>query len=68
MTLFGGLGGPLLLMVPLNEAFYAVVPGLLLFATLAFLLGDRLRRFAAGLAKGEGMAGMTAVFAARARR
>ena len=58
VTLFGGLAGALLLMVSSNEAFSALVPGLLLFATLVFLLGDRLRRVAAGLANGEGMAGV----------
>jgi uncharacterized membrane protein YfcA len=42
-TAFGGLAGSLLLLVSSNEAFSAVVPFLLAFATLAFAFGDRLQ-------------------------
>ncbi len=45
-TLGGRLLGSLLLLVSSNEAFGAVVPFLLAFATLAFALGDRLRAWA----------------------
>lgn len=47
ITLAGGLAGSLLLLVSSNEAFSVVVPFLLLAATLAFLLGDRIRAWAA---------------------
>ena len=47
ITLAGGLSGSLLLLVSSNEAFSVVVPFLLLAATLAFLLGDRIRAWAA---------------------
>ena len=47
ITLAGGLAGSLLLLVSSNEAFSVVVPFLLLAATLAFLLGDRIRNWAA---------------------
>lgn len=42
----GGLGGSLLLLVFSNEAFAAVVPFLLAFATLAFAFGDRVQAWA----------------------
>lgn len=47
VTLVGGLAGSLLLTVSSNEAFSVVVPFLLFGATLAFLYGDRFRRWAA---------------------
>jgi uncharacterized membrane protein YfcA len=47
ITLAGGLVGSLLLLVSSNETFSVVVPFLLLAATLAFLLGDRIRAWAA---------------------
>ena len=47
ITLAGGLAGSLLLLVSSNEAFAAIVPFLLLAATLAFLFGDRIRAWAA---------------------
>ncbi|WP_373090096.1 sulfite exporter TauE/SafE family protein [Sneathiella sp.] len=47
VTLAGGLLGSLLLTVSSNKAFSAVVPFLLLGATLAFLFGDRFRVWAA---------------------
>uniref|UniRef100_UPI00263586DA sulfite exporter TauE/SafE family protein n=1 Tax=Amaricoccus sp. TaxID=1872485 RepID=UPI00263586DA len=47
ITLLGGLAGSLLLLVSSNEAFSAIVPFLLLAATLTFLHGDRLRDWAA---------------------
>ena len=50
VTLAGGLAGALLLMVSSNELFSKIVPGLLLFATLVFLFGERLRGLASGLA------------------
>lgn len=43
MTLLGGLGGSLLLLVSSNEAFSMVVPFLLLLATAAFAFGDRIQ-------------------------
>ncbi|KKL23669.1 hypothetical protein LCGC14_2423070 [marine sediment metagenome] len=43
ITLSGGAVGSGLLLVSSNEAFSIVVPFLLLAATLAFLLGDRIR-------------------------
>ncbi len=58
VTLAGGLAGSLLLMVSSNEVFARIVPGLLLFATLVFLFGDRLRRAGARSGTGEGTAGM----------
>lgn len=47
ITLFGGLVGSLLLLVSSNAAFSAIVPFLLLGATLAFLFGERIRAWAA---------------------
>lgn len=62
VTLAGGLVGALLLMVSTDAAFSAIVPGLLLMATLAFLFGDRLRALAAHhAARREGMGGLFAV-------
>ena len=63
VTLAGGLAGSLLLMVSSNELFSKIVPGLLLFATLVFLFGDRLRQIAAGWGSGEGLAGTQGLFA-----
>ena len=63
VTLAGGLAGSLLLMVSSNELFSKIVPGLLLFATLAFLFGERLRQIAAGWGSGEGLAGTLGLFA-----
>ena len=47
LTLAGGLAGSLLLLVSSNAAFSAIVPFLLLVATLAFLFGERIRDWAA---------------------
>ena len=47
VTLAGGLAGSLLLTVSSNQAFSVVVPFLLFGATLAFLYGDRFRKWAA---------------------
>lgn len=47
LTVAGGLVGSLLLLVSSNAAFSAIVPFLLLAATLAFLFGDRIRDWAA---------------------
>jgi len=47
VTLAGGLIGSLLLLVSSNEAFSAVVPFLLLAATLVFLFGESIRHWAA---------------------
>lgn len=47
-TVVGGLIGSLLLLVSSNEAFSAVVPFLLAFATLAFAFGDRAQAWARG--------------------
>lgn len=52
ITLVGGLVGSGLLMVSSNATFAAIVPFLLLAATLAFLYGDRVRAFAARHRKG----------------
>ncbi|HET9069462.1 MAG TPA: sulfite exporter TauE/SafE family protein [Amaricoccus sp.] len=64
LTLAGGLAGSLLLLVSSDEAFSAVVPFLLLAATLAFLFGDRIRDWAArhrgGIAP-QGAAGLLLV-------
>ena len=46
ITLLGGFVGSGLLIVSSNAAFSAVVPFLLLGATLAFLFGDRIRQWA----------------------
>lgn len=51
ITLLGGLVGSLLLLVSSNEAFSLVVPFLLFFATTAFLLGPRVRDWAARKSK-----------------
>ena len=45
-TAFGGFLGSLLLLISTNEAFSAVVPFLLLAATLAFAFGERLQGWA----------------------
>lgn len=47
ITLVGGLAGAGLLMLSSNATFAAIVPFLLLAATLAFLYGDRVRALAA---------------------
>ena len=47
VTIVGGLIGSLLLLISSNGAFSIVVPFLLLAATLAFLLGDKVRKWAA---------------------
>lgn len=62
VTLAGGLAGSLLLMVSSNEMFSTIVPVLLLFATLVFLFGDRLRRLVSGLAAGEGATAAAGLF------
>ncbi len=46
LTAAGGLIGSLLLLVSSDAAFSAVVPFLLLLATLAFAFGDRVQRWA----------------------
>ncbi|WP_294229928.1 sulfite exporter TauE/SafE family protein [uncultured Shimia sp.] len=51
VTLAGGLAGSLLLLVSSNEVFSYVVPFLLLFATTAFLLGEKLQAWAQEKAK-----------------
>ncbi|MDO9638863.1 MAG: sulfite exporter TauE/SafE family protein [Pseudotabrizicola sp.] len=64
ITLAGGLVGSGLLLVSSNEAFSLVVPFLLLGATLAFLFGDRVRKWAAAKARevsSEGAMGLFAV-------
>jgi uncharacterized membrane protein YfcA len=66
LTLAGGLAGSLLLLVSSNAAFSAVVPFLLLAATLAFLFGDRIRDWAArhrGGVRPQGAAGLLLVSA-----
>jgi uncharacterized membrane protein YfcA len=64
ITLAGGSVGSGLLLVSSNEAFSAVVPFLLLAATLAFLFGDRIRALAAARSRAvtaEGALGLFAV-------
>jgi len=64
ITLLGGFAGSGLLLVSSNEAFSLVVPFLLLFATLAFLFGDRIRAWAAArsqAARPEGAVGLFVV-------
>ena len=64
ITLVGGLVGSSLLLVSSNEAFSMVVPFLLLGATLAFLFGHKIRRWAASKARvvsSEGVLGLFAV-------
>jgi len=46
VTLIGGLVGSLLLLVSSKEAFSAIVPLLLLMATLVFAFGDRIQALA----------------------
>ena len=59
ITLAGGLAGALLLLVSSDRAFTIVVPGLLLFATLAFQFSGRIARFASRHAmKPEGAVGL----------
>lgn len=64
ITLAGGATGSGLLLISSNDAFAAMVPFLLLAATLAFLLGKRIRNFAAAHARAvtpEGALGLFAV-------
>ncbi|MCW1935059.1 sulfite exporter TauE/SafE family protein [Pararhodobacter zhoushanensis] len=64
ITLAGGLVGSGLLLVSSNDAFSVVVPFLLLAATLAFVFGDAVRRWAAASARSvtpEGALGLFAV-------
>lgn len=64
ITLLGGLIGSLLLLVSSNEAFSMIVPFLLIFATTAFLLGERLRTWTArftATATPEGAVGLFVV-------
>ncbi len=66
LTLAGGLAGSLLLLVSSNAAFSAIVPFLLLAATLAFLFGERIRDWAARHRDGvrqQGAAGLLLVSA-----
>lgn len=63
ITLSGGAVGSGLLLVSSNEAFSIVVPFLLLAATLAFLLGDRIRAFAAAHARAVTPQGALGLFA-----
>lgn len=51
ITLAGGLVGSLLLTVSSDKAFSAVVPFLLLGATLAFLYGEKIRSLAARISR-----------------
>ncbi|MCL3881571.1 sulfite exporter TauE/SafE family protein [Marivita sp. GX14005] len=62
VTLLGGLAGSLLLLVTSNEAFNVIVPFLLLFATLMFLFGPRLRRWAAERSAGIAPEGAVGLF------
>lgn len=62
ITLAGGLAGALLLLVSSDKAFSAVVPALLLIATLAFQFSGPIARYAAGhRLKPEGAFGLFVV-------
>lgn len=63
ITLSGGAVGSGLLLASSNEAFSIVVPFLLLAATLAFLLGDRIRAFADAHARAVTPQGALGLFA-----
>ena len=62
ITLLGGLAGSLLLLVTPADAFSAIVPFLLLFATLVFLFGPQIRAFAAAKSKGIANEGAVGLF------
>lgn len=49
----GGLAGSILLLVSSNEAFAAIVPFLLLGATLVFAFGEKIRNWASRRAEGH---------------
>jgi len=63
ITLAGGLAGSLLLLVSSDAAFSVVVPFLLLAATLAFLLGDHIRAWAASQSRAVTPYGAAGLFA-----
>lgn len=63
VILVGGLVGSRLLLVSSNEAFSLVVPFLRLGATLAFLFGDRVRKWAAAKARDVSSEGALGLFA-----
>ncbi len=63
VTLAGGLVGSLLLLVSSDKAFSAIVPFLLLAATMTFLFGDRLRDWAARNARAVTPYGSAGLFA-----
>ena len=63
VTFVGGLVGALLLLVSSDKAFSAVVPFLLLAATLAFLFGDQIRTWAARHSGGVTPYGTMGLFA-----
>lgn len=63
VTLAGGLVGSVLLLVSSDKAFSLVVPFLLLAATLAFLFGDQLKKWAAGKGKAIPPYGASGLFA-----
>jgi hypothetical protein len=63
ITLAGGLVGSGLLLVSSNAAFSMVVPFLLLGATLAFLFGDKIRKWAAAKARDVSSEGAVGLFA-----
>lgn len=62
VTLAGGLLGALMLMLSSNAVFARIVPALLLFATLVFLFGDRLRDLAAAANTGRRPHGLLGLF------
>ena len=62
ITLLGGLAGSLLLLVTTNEAFTAIVPFLLLFATFVFLFGPQIRTFAAARSQSIANEGAVGLF------
>lgn len=62
ITLAGGLAGSGLLLVSSNQAFSMVVPFLLLGATLVFLFGDRVRKWAAAKARDVSSEGALGLF------
>ncbi len=63
ITLVGGLIGSVLLLMSSDKAFSVVVPFLLLIATLVFLFGDPLKKWAASKGKAITPFGASGLFA-----
>lgn len=63
ITFAGGLAGSLLLLSSSNEAFSAVVPFLLLIATISFMFGDQIRAWSQNHSGGVNPQGAFGLFA-----